>query len=102
VIDVASKKVTQTIDLGTAIESHSPDARRQVRPRLDLEAGAVIVLDTATRKEVKRLPLGKMPEGILIPPAGGLLRRRQRRQPCRRRRSEDVAGREQDLHGNGT
>ena len=104
VIDVASKKVTQTIDLGTKRSNRihlTPDGKFALVS--DLEAGAVIVLDTATRKEVKRLPLGKMPEGILIPPAGGArLRRRQRRQPCRRRRSEDVAGREQDLHGNGT
>jgi YVTN family beta-propeller protein len=36
----------------------------------DLDAGELIVLDASTRKEVKRLALGKMPEGILIPPDG--------------------------------
>ena len=36
----------------------------------DLDAGDLVVLDVATRKEIKRLALGKMPEGILIPPGG--------------------------------
>ena len=36
----------------------------------DLEAGDLVVLDAPTRKEIKRLALGKMPEGILIPPGG--------------------------------
>src|SRR5262245_10034405 len=35
------------------------------------EAGDLVVVDTATRREFKRLPLGKMPEGVLIPPTGG-------------------------------
>ena len=36
----------------------------------DLDAGDLVVLDAAARKEIKRLALGKMPEGILIPPDG--------------------------------
>jgi len=36
----------------------------------DDESGDLVVLDAATRKEVKRLPLGKSPEGILVPPDG--------------------------------
>ena len=36
----------------------------------DLEAGDLIVLDTATRKEIKRVALGRSPEGILIAPDG--------------------------------
>jgi YVTN family beta-propeller protein len=38
----------------------------------DLDAGDLVVIDAAAHKEVKRLPLGRMPEGILIPPSGGL------------------------------
>ena len=34
------------------------------------DAGDLVVVDTAARKEVKRLPLGRMPEGILITPDG--------------------------------
>ena len=36
----------------------------------DLDAGDLVVLDTATRKEIKRIALGRMPEGILIAPDG--------------------------------
>ena len=36
----------------------------------DLDAGELIVLDAPARKEITRVPLGKMPEGILLPPNG--------------------------------
>jgi YVTN family beta-propeller protein len=68
VIDVASKKVLHTIDLGTKRSNRihlTPDGKLALIS--DLDAGDLIVLDTATRKEVKRLALGKMPEGVLIP-----------------------------------
>lgn len=68
VIDVAAKKVIHTFNVGT---------RRSNRIKLtgdgkyalisDLDAGDLVVVDTATRREVKRVALGKMPEGILIP-----------------------------------
>jgi len=71
VIDVATKKVTQTIVVGT---------KRSNRVKLtldgkfalisDLEAGDLVVLDAVAHKEIKRLPLGKQPEGILIAPDG--------------------------------
>jgi YVTN family beta-propeller protein len=72
VIDVASKKVIHTIDVGTKRSNRihvTPDGKFALIS--DLEAGDLVVLDTATRKEIKRLPLGRMPEGILIPPTGG-------------------------------
>jgi YVTN family beta-propeller protein len=71
VIDVASKKVTQTINVGTKRSNRikvTPDGKFVLIS--DLDAGELVVLDASTRKEVKRLALGKMPEGILIPPAG--------------------------------
>ena len=71
VIDVATKKVLHTIDLGTKRSNRiklTPDGKFALVS--DLDAGDLVVVDTATRKEVKRLALGRMPEGILIPPGG--------------------------------
>jgi YVTN family beta-propeller protein len=63
--------VTQTINVGTKRSNRihlTPDGRFALIS--DLDAGDLVVLDAAARKEIKRLPLGKMPEGILIPPDG--------------------------------
>jgi YVTN family beta-propeller protein len=71
IIDVATKKVTHTISAGTKRSNRiklTPDGKFALVS--DLEAGDLVVLDTAARKEIKRLPLGRMPEGILIPPDG--------------------------------
>jgi YVTN family beta-propeller protein len=71
IIDVATKKVTHTIHAGTNRSNRiklTPDGKFALVS--DLEAGDLVVLDTAARKEIKRLPLGRMPEGILIPPDG--------------------------------
>ena len=73
IIDVASKKVVQTIALGTKRSNRiklTPDAKFALVS--DLDAGEVVVLDAPARKEVRRIALGKMPEGILIPPSGGV------------------------------
>jgi YVTN family beta-propeller protein len=73
IIDVASKKVVQTIAIGTKRSNRiklTPDAKFALVS--DLDAGEVVVLDAPARKELKRIPLGKMPEGILIPPSGGV------------------------------
>ena len=72
VIDIASKKVVHTIAVGTKRSNRiklTPDGKFALIS--DLEAGDLVVLDAAAHKEIKRLPLGKMPEGILIPPSGG-------------------------------
>jgi YVTN family beta-propeller protein len=71
VIDVASGKVTQTINVGTKRSNRiklTPDGKFALIS--DLEAGDLVVVDAAARKEIKRVPLGKQPEGILIPPTG--------------------------------
>jgi YVTN family beta-propeller protein len=71
IIDVATKKVTQTIPLGTKRSNRiklTPDGKFALVS--DLEAGALVVLDAPARREIKRIALGKMPEGILIPPDG--------------------------------
>jgi YVTN family beta-propeller protein len=69
VIDVASKRVTQTIDIGTKRSNRiklTADGRFALVS--DLDAGDLVVLDAAARKVIKRVALGKSPEGILIAP----------------------------------
>jgi YVTN family beta-propeller protein len=71
VIDVAAKKVIQTINVGTKRSNRiklTPDGKFALIS--DLDAGNLVVLDTAARKEIKRIPLGRSPEGILITPDG--------------------------------
>jgi YVTN family beta-propeller protein len=73
VIDVASKKAVQTINLATKRSNRiklTPDGKFALVS--DLDAGELVVLDAPGRKEITRIPLGKMPEGILVPPTGGL------------------------------
>jgi YVTN family beta-propeller protein len=68
VIDVAARKVVQTINIGTKRSNRiklTPDGRFALVS--DLDAGELVVIDAPARKEVRRLPLGKMAEGILIP-----------------------------------
>ncbi|HYU80028.1 MAG TPA: YncE family protein [Vicinamibacterales bacterium] len=68
VIDVATRKVVQTIPIGTKRSNRikiTPDGKYALVS--DLEAGELIVIDRAARKELKRLQIGKMVEGILIP-----------------------------------
>lgn len=69
IIDTTTKKVTDTVNVGT---KHSN--RLKFTPRgkwvliSDLGSGELLVIDAGTRKEVKRLKLGKSAEGILIAP----------------------------------
>ena len=73
IIDVASKKVVQTIDIGTKRSNRvklTPDGKFALVS--DLDAGEIVVLDVPARTVVKRISLGKMPEGILMPPDGGV------------------------------
>ena len=73
VIDVASRKVVQTIAIGTKRSNRiklTQDGKFALVS--DLEAADIVVLDAPARKEVRRIPMGKMPEGILMPPSGGV------------------------------
>ena len=73
IIDVASRKVVQRIDIGTKRSNRiklTPDARFALVS--DLDAGELVVLDASARTVIRRIPLGKMPEGILMPPTGGV------------------------------
>ncbi len=69
VIDLASKKVVQTFGVQTKRSNRlkfSPDGRLVLIS--DLEAGDLLILERETKKELKRLPLGRNPAGILITP----------------------------------
>jgi YVTN family beta-propeller protein len=71
IIDIASKKVTGTLDLHTKRSNRlkfTPDGKHVLIT--DLDAGELLVLDTASKKEIKRLKMGRAPEGILIVPDG--------------------------------
>ena len=73
IIDVASKKVTDTINVGTKRSNRvklTPDAKFALVS--DLDAGEVVVLDTQSRNVIAHIALGKAPEGILMPATGGL------------------------------
>jgi YVTN family beta-propeller protein len=71
IIDIFAKRVTRTFNLQTKRSSRlrfTPDGRLALIS--DLDAGELLVLDRATRRELKRVKLGKEPAGILIVPDG--------------------------------
>lgn len=71
IIDVNAKKVTQTLNIHTKRSNRlkfTPDGKRVLVS--DLQGNELVVIDAAARKELKRIPMGKTPEGILIVPDG--------------------------------
>jgi len=71
VIDVASKKVVQTIDLHTKSVNRlkfTPDGKTALLA--DLGSGDLVVVDVSSRKELKRISLGHGVAGIQIVPDG--------------------------------
>jgi YVTN family beta-propeller protein len=71
IIDVADKKVIGTLQLGTKRSNRlkfTPDGKLVLIS--DLEAGELIVVKASARSEVKRMKLGRSPEGILVTPDG--------------------------------
>lgn len=73
IIDIATKKVIQTINLHTKFANRlkfTPDGKRVLVS--DLGNGDLIVLDAASRQEVKRISLGQGAAGILITPDGSV------------------------------
>ena len=68
-IDVATRKVRQTIEAGTKRSNRirlTPDGKLALIT--DIDTGELAVVDTAARKVVRRMSLGRSPEGVLIPP----------------------------------
>ena len=71
VIDVAARKVVQTIAVGTKHSNRlrfTPDGKLVLIS--DAETGDVVVVDASSREVTKRVNLGKMALGILIVPDG--------------------------------
>lgn len=71
IIEIAAKKVTQTLNLQTKRSNRlkfTPDGKLVLIS--DLGGGELLVLDAAARKEIKRIHMGSNPEGILIVPDG--------------------------------
>jgi YVTN family beta-propeller protein len=59
--------VTHTFNIGTKRSNRlkfTPDGRQVLVS--DLDGNEVIVIDAASRKEVKRIKMGRTPEGILM------------------------------------
>jgi YVTN family beta-propeller protein len=72
IIDTATKKVTQTLDVKTRFSNRlkfTLDGKLALIT--DMGSGDLLVIDAATRKEVKRMHLGKSVEGVFIAPDGG-------------------------------
>lgn len=71
IIDVGAKKVAQVVDIHSRRTNRlkfTPDGKLVLVS--DLGGNELIVIDTTSRKEVKRLNAGRQPEGILIVPDG--------------------------------
>ena len=71
IIDLAQKKVTATFDVQTKRSNRlkfTPDGALALIS--DLDAGELVVVDVPTRKVTRRIPLGRMVEGILMQPDG--------------------------------
>ena len=71
IMDIAAKRVVQTLDVKTG-HSNRLKFTRDGKLVLISDPGnnGLLVLDAASRKEVKRLNVGRQPEGILIAPDG--------------------------------
>jgi YVTN family beta-propeller protein len=69
VIDLFTKHVTRTFNVQTKRSNRlrfTPDGKLALIS--DLEAGDLLILDRATRRELKRIKLGRQPAGILVVP----------------------------------
>jgi YVTN family beta-propeller protein len=71
IIDVRQEKLVQTIPVSAKRSNRlqfTPDGKRVLIS--DAYGGEVIVLETASRKEITRVRTGGQPEGVLITPDG--------------------------------
>ena len=71
VIDLVKNEATSTFDIGSNRSNRlkfSADGRLVLVS--DMEGGQVIVVDAPGRKVLKRVDVGRQPEGILVPPGG--------------------------------
>jgi DNA-binding beta-propeller fold protein YncE len=73
IVDTATKKVIDTVNIQTKFANRlkfTPDGKRVLIS--DLGTGDLIVVDVASRKELKRVSLGHGCAGILIAPDGSV------------------------------
>ena len=71
IIDTGTKKVVQTVDVQTKFSNRlkfTMDGKLVLIT--DMGAGDLLVMDVASRKEVKRMHLGKSVEGVFVAPDG--------------------------------
>jgi YVTN family beta-propeller protein len=71
IIDVAARKVVQTLELKTNHSNRlkfTPDGKLVLIS--DPGSNALVILDAASRREIKRFSIGRQPEGIVISPDG--------------------------------
>jgi YVTN family beta-propeller protein len=71
IVDVNEKKVIGTIDARTKRSNRlkfTPDGKYVLIS--DLDGGELVILDAKSRQQVKRIPIGHTPEGILVEPDG--------------------------------
>jgi YVTN family beta-propeller protein len=71
IIDVAAMKVAQTLELRGKHSNRlkfTPDGRLVLIS--DPGSNALVIVEAASRKELKRFSVGRQPEGIVIPPDG--------------------------------
>lgn len=71
IVDIASRKVTQTLALHTKMSNRlkfTPDGKQVVIS--DLRSGDLVVIDAHGKNEIKRISLGHGAAGILIVPDG--------------------------------
>lgn len=71
IVDIAQKRVVHTFNLQTKRSNRlrfTPDGKLVLIT--DLDAGDLVVLARDTKRELKRIKVGRQPAGILIPPDG--------------------------------
>src|SRR5262249_4124158 len=71
IIDVAAGRVLQAIAVGTKRSNRiklTPDGKFALIS--DVDAGDTVVVDAPARKEIRRIAVGRQPEGVLIQPDG--------------------------------
>lgn len=71
IVDINSRKVTQTIDVNTKHSNRlkfTPDGKLVLIS--DIGSGDLVVMDAESRNQIKRIKLGRATAGILIVPEG--------------------------------
>lgn len=71
IIDLKYKQLKETFDVGTKRSNRLKlTLDRKLALISDLAGNELVVLDVASRKVIKRIAIGKAPEGILLDPSG--------------------------------